>query len=185
MSAPALRRALGVAGLLVAVACTNDFDSFDFPADGGSGATSGAPGTGGNGGTAGACGGDTSPCAGRCVDTDTDPKNCGACGSVCAAGLSCERGSCGCAEASQCGGDGADCRNDRCRCSGDYCRDGETCAGTGQGARCSCNGGDDCGGGDTCCAAGCVDLDDDPANCGACGATCDAGQNCRDGRCRS
>ena len=33
-------------------------------------------------------------CAGRCIDTQTDPKNCGACGFDCAA---LPHGSCGCA----------------------------------------------------------------------------------------
>lgn len=184
----AWRRVVAASALLVVAACTNDFDAFDFPADAGSGASSatgGASSTGGAGGAAGACGGQTTACSGACVDTDTDPKNCGACGSVCATGLSCENGDCGCSQASQCGGDGADCRNDRCRCDGDGCRDGETCRGTGNDASCSCNGSDGCGGGETCCASGCVDLDEDTANCGACGAACDSGQTCRNGACRN
>lgn len=41
------------------------------------------------------CGPDLDLCAGDCVDTETDPQNCGACGSPCALGESCEDGACG------------------------------------------------------------------------------------------
>jgi hypothetical protein len=40
-----------------------------------------------------------------------------------------------------------------------------------------------CATGLTSCDSGCVDLDADPANCGACGTTCGADQGCVDGSC--
>lgn len=42
------------------------------------------------------CTGGTTDCAGACVNTDTDPDNCGACGVVCVAGERCD-GANGCA----------------------------------------------------------------------------------------
>jgi hypothetical protein len=45
----------------------------------------------------------TSPmirCGGTCVDTQTNPKNCGACGKDCGAGMFCQGGTCVCTQAS-------------------------------------------------------------------------------------
>ena len=44
-------------------------------------------------------------CAGECVDTETDTRHCGACGSVCPAGRACVRGACACPTGqTECGG---------------------------------------------------------------------------------
>src|SRR5688500_3050027 len=40
------------------------------------------------------CGAGLSACAGGCIDLETDAQNCGACGSPCALGESCEDGTC-------------------------------------------------------------------------------------------
>jgi hypothetical protein len=41
-----------------------------------------------------------------------------------------------------------------------------------------------CAGGDTCCTtSGCVDTQNDPRNCGACGAACPEGETCAGGQC--
>ncbi|MBI4705556.1 MAG: SUMF1/EgtB/PvdO family nonheme iron enzyme [Deltaproteobacteria bacterium] len=42
----------------------------------------------------GACGGGTTKCGNKCVDTQTDPANCGACGVACAPGNICSAGQC-------------------------------------------------------------------------------------------
>lgn len=58
---------------------------------------------------------------------------------------------------------------DACDCSHDICRDGSCvlpCART-----------------ESVCATGCRDLQTDSANCGECGAACDAGYACEAGRC--
>jgi hypothetical protein len=51
----------------------------------------------GSGGTAcQACTGGTSCCAGTCVNLQTNPNNCGACGHICPPGQSCVSGACQC-----------------------------------------------------------------------------------------
>lgn len=37
-----------------------------------------------------------SACSGACVDLDADPSNCGRCGTVCSAGMTCRGGACAC-----------------------------------------------------------------------------------------
>jgi hypothetical protein len=51
---------------------------------------------------------------------------------------------------------------------------------------CSCNGGSACAAGQTCCQspAGCIDLQTDPQNCGACGRSCAPGLICSGATCR-
>jgi hypothetical protein len=45
-------------------------------------------------GDAGSCGAGLTPCSGSCVDTATNPSNCGACGSACPTGQICNNGVC-------------------------------------------------------------------------------------------
>jgi hypothetical protein len=86
-------------------------------------------------------------------DVMTDEANCGGCGNVCDAGLSC------------CGGECVDATS-----SDEFC---SATAGT-CGAECD---------GTTCCGGGCADTDTDAMNCGACGNACDTGDICCGGEC--
>jgi hypothetical protein len=113
---------------------------------------------------------------GTCVNRDTDEDNCGACGTVCAAGEACCAGTCADlqADAANCG----ECDN--------ACGDTEACIGGAcvvtrpvDGCSPICLG--------TCCDGNCVDLVQDPANCGACGHVCPSSDGrplvCESGRC--
>ena len=53
--------------------------------------------SGGGGGGGGTCSGGRTSCGGSCVDLQSDPQNCGACGRSCSVRLSlCKQGSCDC-----------------------------------------------------------------------------------------
>lgn len=109
-------------------------------ASGGTGATSGASagGTSGAGGSA-ATAGTGATCAGvmcgnACVNTQSDPANCGTCGNVCGAGLLCSLGACSssCANGlTACGAACADTMTNPANCGtcGNACGAGQTCSG--------------------------------------------------------
>ncbi len=102
-------------------------------------------------------------CHGKCVNTKTDPKNCGVCGTVCVSGL-CVNGLC-------CPPGTINCNNS---CCDGTCLNGTTCCPTGQtcGTTC-CPIGQVCLNGNTCC----------PAK-QACGSICcPAGMICKNGQC--
>jgi hypothetical protein len=111
-----------------------------------------------------------SRCGDACVNLQTDPGNCGACGRVCPAGQSCFGGQCsgGCPDGQTvCPGSNA-CVNlltDSHNCGA--C--GNSCAG-----KCGQVGPHQC----ICCSGKCTDIFFDPFNCGACGNTCPSGQTC-------
>ncbi len=121
-------------------------------------------------------------CGAACVDRQTDPRNCGACGNTCTAGGTCRNGSClpcgGCAAGNVCCG--AVCVNlqsdqNNCGLCGSVCAPGRPClAGT-----CIA---DDCPGGGFCSGV-CRRFDTDPAHCGACNQPCCAGNSCSAGTC--
>jgi sulfatase modifying factor 1 len=116
-------------------------------------------------------------CNGLCIDEQTDPQNCGACGNVCPAGVSCKGGSCPCPGGKiACGGVCLDVQTDRNNCGAcaKQCNDSESC----QGARCV-----PCPGARRTCGNVCVDLDNDVTNCGLCARACAAGVACGGGAC--
>ncbi len=101
------------------------------------------------------CGTVASNTTGRCVDVSSDRSNCGACGHACAAGETCEGGT--------------------CRTS---CTPLPTAGCDALGGSCS-----QCGAASTLCGAVCVDATSDRNNCGGCGKTCGNGQACSGGAC--
>ena len=121
-----------------------------------------------------------SQCAGVCIDTQHDPANCGACGTVCTADQSCNAGKC----SISCGGGdtlcGTTCSNtmtdpNNCGTCGTACTGGQVCSS----GKCTLT----CVGGTTLCGTTCVSTQTDPANCGACNNTCPTGQVCSSGKC--
>jgi hypothetical protein len=132
-----------------------------------------------------------------CVNTMTDPNNCGMVGRRCAMGESCMAGMCvcgstggACATGESCcagacvdtsGDDPANCGGCGTTCAGGTsCQSGMCVCGTGPTAR-ACAPATMTALGELCCAGGCVAQDG--MNCGSCGATCDtaAGEDCING----
>lgn len=179
----------------------------------GQGGAAAAPGGNGNGNGNGGGGGtskkpDCCPasaprlCDTQCVDVDTDPNNCGGCGQTCASGV-CANGVCGtgCRP-----GTTQSCYDGPSGTLGvGICQAGvQTCQADGTWGPCqgeitpqpeTCNGLDDncdglvdtnaCAAGLTCCSGsgGCVDLNSNASNCGACGQQCAPGIECVGGIC--
>jgi hypothetical protein len=143
-------------------------------------------------------------CSGTCVDPQSDRAHCGASGScagptagaVCDAGFVCSGGAC----APSCGFGTVDC-NGACidpQTSLTYCGASGDCQGPNAGV--VCDAGSPCASGvctvaPTCtsteqlCGASCVDVKNDPGNCGSCGNSCPdvpgATGVCSDGGCLS
>ncbi|MBL8716830.1 MAG: hypothetical protein JNL79_12585 [Myxococcales bacterium] len=131
-----------------------------------------------------------------CANTQTDNDNCGKCAEKCAAGLACKAGKCelSCGTGldlctSACVDFKTD--NNNCGACGNKCGSGQSCqagvcqatCGTGLTA-CTGSGGDGGAEGGADGGAGyCANLDNDPANCGACGKACAAGLLCKAGTC--
>ena len=107
-----------------------------------------------------------------------DPRNCGACGKVCAAGLVWARSHC----VASCGPGLTDCsgtcadlltHNQHCGKCGNGCGNGAHC----RGGVCLCSGAQ------RRCGNVCADINVDPQHCGDCSTVCLPGQSCRAGRC--
>jgi hypothetical protein len=138
--------------------------------------------------TAPLCSGPLELCGESCVDTSTDPLNCGACGMSCdvAHGVTCRDGSCGFGAVSPCNEGmvacGALCFDTNT--SAAHCGSCETTCDTAGGEVCS-NGtcALSCAGGSTECSGDCVNTDNDPAHCGKCDTACSDGQVCSEGKC--
>lgn len=138
------------------------------------------------------------------TSTKSDPLNCGACGNACGDGVICWKGACGCPKGyTPCGDECAklDSDDQNCGACGSVCKAPTTdtdprwscgpgvtpdhtkwtCAMSSCDLQCApgfgnCN--------NDFCGDGCeVLLGNDPANCGACGHSCEAGQTCHKGTC--
>ena len=103
-------------------------------------------------------------CDGACVDTQSDPRHCGACGRACAAADQCFGGVCVCADGqARCGSACVDLLTDATNCG-------------------AC--GRVCGQGQSCCQGACVNLNASERHCGVCNHRCKNHQVCRRGRCQ-
>jgi hypothetical protein len=115
-------------------------------------------------------------CSQGCTSIASDPVNCGLCGAVCPTGASCASGSCATADAgaSNCFGDGGSCPAGT-GCVGNFCLT-LGCADAGSGETCLFGvdfEGDLATG--ECCGSICVDVTQNPADCGGCGLACSSG----------
>jgi hypothetical protein len=126
----------------------------------------------------------------------SDDKNCGGCGNACPStsdAQECDQGGatqkvCGCSNNNECKwgtGTSPSCGSGLCTCNGTTCQPGEACKHVNNADVCTCYGGAACADGQSCCGnmVGCVDLQTDPQNCGACGHACAPGFNCEGGVC--
>ena len=136
----------------------------------------------------GGCRSDQTLCDGVCIETCCDNNNCGACGNVCAAPLTCFEGECSCpsegccAEGETlCDGVCVDtcCDNNNCGECGKVCPGGLTCF---EGV-CDCLSSQCCAEGEILCGDTCVATRCDNDNCGACGNVCTGGRTCVEGTC--
>jgi glucosylceramidase len=144
------------------------------------GGTSGVAGTSGGSGAAGttgsSCVGGQTACGSECVNTATDPTNCGACGIPCSSGQSCQSGSCQCQSGMLCNGGCVSSDATHCGDCTTTCATGQVCSNN----VCSTS----CATGQTLCGTACVVTNGtDTLNCGACGKTCVSGQACNAGTC--
>ncbi len=126
------------------------------------------------------CGAGETRCDDSCVDTSTNRENCGACGTVCAAGEACVSGMCELACPSGQEACGATCHDtmsdtNHCGACGTACGAGERC----NAGACELS----CPTGQVLCGSFCSDPMSDPGNCGACGTACGAGEVCSAGSC--
>lgn len=101
----------------------------------------------------------TTPCPtvspSTCVNTATDPQNCGACGTTCTGGRVCSGSACRCpGSQTECGGTCADTATDEQNCGscGRACAAGLVC--TGGDCTCPAAGGIACAQGASCCPSG-------------------------------
>ncbi|HEX7667133.1 MAG TPA: hypothetical protein VF407_21530, partial [Polyangiaceae bacterium] len=117
------------------------------------------------------CGADLTECGGDagvdlCISTKTDNANCGACGNACPSGTACTNGACE-----------LTCQSGLSACAVSVI----STTPDGGAPDASADGGDAGSMGQTQMV--CTDLDDDNANCGACGNACASGTVCKAGHC--
>ena len=116
-------------------------------------------------------------CSGKCVNVQSDAKNCGKCGQVCPSNL-CTGGKCSCPSPTKlCGSTCVDVSKDNKNCGncGKVCPSDSSCSGG------SCVKG--CAKPRAMCSGICTDTSSDPKHCGGCGKACQAGFACVTGSC--
>jgi Cys-rich repeat protein len=142
------------------------------------------------------CASGLTSCGGVCVDTKSSNNNCGVCGNACGVGLACRSGTCGpptCTSNADCTslpGTICDtqlpsglCVPQNSGLQGFPCNNNADCqSGTCTNNACTAP---SCPSGQTDCGGICVNLQNNPADCGACGATCGVGQTCNAGQCQT
>jgi Stigma-specific protein, Stig1 len=123
----------------------------------------------------GACPQGKTLCSGKCVNLQTDDKNCGSCGTVCSRGQSCVNGTC---TSGGGGGGGGGCPSGQTKCNGkcvDLATDPNNCGSCGHVCPYGTN--------QLCCSGTCVEQWNDRQNCGTCGNTCSSDKFCVSGVC--
>ncbi|MDP3275485.1 MAG: MXAN_6577-like cysteine-rich protein [Deltaproteobacteria bacterium] len=140
------------------------------------------------------CGASELLCGSRCINTQSDPRNCGSCDNACPGTSVCTDGRCvpTCPSSQRaCGNECVTLASDarHCGACGSACPSGQLCSRGACSLVCDprltvCGGANADAGADA--AAGptlCVDLQTDANHCGACNTACAAGQNCVSGAC--
>ena len=118
----------------------------------------------------GQCSAGLSLCSGKCIDLETDPDNCGACGFSVPYGEICRNGQFSSSSGQSKNGSSA-------------VSSGTTPAGAALISPTAVGTQGSCPTGRNSCSGTCIDLRNDTGNCGSCGNSCTSGQNCQNGRC--
>jgi len=118
----------------------------------------------------GQCSAGLSLCSGKCVDLQTDPDNCGACGFSVPYGEACWNGQFSSSSGQNTGGSYPE-------------SSGTTSTGSGLTSATAAGMPGSCTAGRSFCSGTCRNLQNDTGNCGSCGTTCPSGQTCQNGRC--
>ncbi|MBK7396201.1 MAG: hypothetical protein IPJ34_07860 [Myxococcales bacterium] len=131
-------------------------------------------------------------CGAACVSTQEDPRNCGGCGTSCAAMEHCVAGACACRPGLvRCGGACVPSRGDaeHCGATGGGC--GTVCTNLCmESSGCAPSFVTSCGAGELTCASStgsgksCLWAKKWPMHCGACGVACTVDQVCAEGSCQ-